>query len=392
MQYKKHLSVNFAPQIRRLAIQLGLLAVVPMLAWSQIALVHVTSCGEKAFPSTCTVPSIGSGNLIVVGFQIAGGSNTATTIRSITDNVGNVYAEAGAARAIDTGASTVVDLWCAKNSVSGATSLTITPSASISGGAVIWEFSGADLTSPLDQTSVLNSQASTASVSSAAVTITPPTEAVISIAEVANSATGISSGNAFVNDSTIMSNGWAHLLTSSTGTYSAQWTQSPAGTYASSTASFKAANSGTTPLNACDLAPPYGTIDAADVQAAINMALGAASCTANVYGAGVCNVVVVQRVINDTLNGTCVTGTGTISHSVSLNWVASTTPSVTYNVYRTTTSGVYSPTPLASAGTATSYTDTSVQSGQTYYYVVTAVSGSTESTHSNETPAVIPVP
>jgi fibronectin type 3 domain-containing protein len=41
----------------------------------------------------------------------------------------------------------------------------------------------------------------------------------------------------------------------------------------------------------------------------------------------------------------------------------------------------------------TAYTDTSVSSGQTYYYVATAVDGSSnESGYSNQTQAVIPNP
>jgi uncharacterized protein (TIGR03437 family) len=55
--------------------------------------------------------------------------------------------------------------------------------------------------------------------------------------------TGISPENSFVSDSAIKGNGWAHLVTSSAGTYAAQWDQSPAGTYASSTVAFKAAGS-----------------------------------------------------------------------------------------------------------------------------------------------------
>src|SRR5262249_39597837 len=97
------------------------MAAVPMLRWSQISLVHVTSCGPQAFSGTCTIPATGRGNLIVVGFEIAGGSNTATTVSSVTDSAGNVYAEAGAARSIDVSAKTVVDIWYAKNSVAGAT-------------------------------------------------------------------------------------------------------------------------------------------------------------------------------------------------------------------------------------------------------------------------------
>src|SRR5437868_2140197 len=99
MRYKRQL-LNLTSQIRRLAFQIWLLAAVPMLAWSQIALVHVTSCGKQAFPSACSIPSSASGNLIVVGFQIGGASNTAITISSIADNAGNTYSEATNARAV----------------------------------------------------------------------------------------------------------------------------------------------------------------------------------------------------------------------------------------------------------------------------------------------------
>ena len=182
-----------------------------------------------------------------------------------------------------------------------------------------------------------------------------------------------------------------HLVTSSAGSHTAQW-DSQSGTYANSTVSFKAASSNSATASACDLAAPFGTVDASDVQAAINMALGMSSCTANIIGTGVCNVVVVQRVVNAALpNGTCITD-GTVPHSVSLSWVASTTPGVTYNVYRSTTLGSYTTTPLASSISTTSYTDNAVQSGQTYYYVITAANSASESSRSNEVPAAIPVP
>ncbi len=142
---------------------------------------------------------------------------------------------------------------------------------------------------------------------------------------------------------------------------------------------------------ACDLAAPYGTIDGGDVQAAIDMTLGTVPCTANIAGSGVCNVVVVQRVVNASLpGGLCKTGTG--SHSVSLNWNASSSSGISgYNVYRSTTSGKsytkLNPTPVSGL----TYTDTTVANGATYYYVTTAVSSSSqESTYSNEAPATIP--
>ena len=86
--------------------------------------------------------------------------------------------------------------------------------------------------------------------------------------------------------------------------------------------------------NPCDLNGD-GSVNVVDVQLAINMALGSLPCTANIFGPGVCNVVVAQRVINTVLSGTCITGTGSIPHSVDLNWTASISTNVVgYNVYR----------------------------------------------------------
>jgi fibronectin type 3 domain-containing protein len=89
------------------------------------------------------------------------------------------------------------------------------------------------------------------------------------------------------------------------------------------------------------------------------------------------------------------TGSGTTppQHSVSLSWNPSTSAVVGYNVYRGTSSGgPYSKIDSA-LDTSTTYTDATVQSGQTYYYVTTAVDGSgAESTYSNQAQAVIPTP
>ena len=214
-----------------------------------ISLVHVTSCGPQVFPTTtCTIPSTGSGNLIVVGWQSGAGVSTSITISNITDNVGNTYAEAGAALSVDSGAGSVADVWYAANSVSGATTLTITPSSPVSGGsAVIWEFAGADATAPLEQAVVLDSQGSSATPMGAAVTTTGAADVVISVMSAAN-VTGISGGG-FVNDSIAGGSGWGHLITTSAGTYSAQWNQSNAGTYGSSTVAFVAAGAVTLSSN-----------------------------------------------------------------------------------------------------------------------------------------------
>ena len=83
-------------------------------------------------------------------------------------------------------------------------------------------------------------------------------------------------------------------------------------------------------------------------------------------------------------------GGGTTTHSVSLTWKASASSNVVgYNVYRGTVAGSYGL--LNSMNAGTSYDDATVQNGQTYYYVVTAVdSGGAESAYSNQSQAVIP--
>ena len=142
--------------------------------------------------------------------------------------------------------------------------------------------------------------------------------------------------------------------------------------------------------NACDLNQD-GVVNSADVQAAVNMALGLAPCTASLTGLNSCNIVVVQRVIVAAAGGNCLTSTGV--HVVDLSWTASTSSGVAgYKIYRGTTSGgPY--TFLAAVGNVTSYMDTTVLSGQTYYYVATAVDGSgNESGYSAQSRASIPTP
>jgi hypothetical protein len=145
--------------------------------------------------------------------------------------------------------------------------------------------------------------------------------------------------------------------------------------------------SGWSQANSCDLTG-NGTVDSADVQAAINMSLGITPCTANIAGANVCNVIVVQRVINASQGGGCFTSTGL--HVVSLAWAAST-GAASYQVWRGTSAG--GETLLASSVAATSFTDNTVVSGSTYYYLVKAVDSSNNvSPGSSEVQAVIPVP
>ena len=89
-----------------------------------------------------------------------------------------------------------------------------------------------------------------------------------------------------------------------------------------------------------------------------------------------------------------VTGTGVtpaVAHSVALTWNASSSTVSGYNVYRSMVSGSSYAKVNSTLLSGMTYTDGTVQSAQTYYYVTTAVDASgTESTYSNEVQAVIP--
>src|SRR5437899_6944141 len=85
------------------------------------------------------------------------------------------------------------------------------------------------------------------------------------------------------------------------------------------------------------------------------------------------------------------TGSQSSQHSVGLSWDPSSSPVVGYNVYRGTHSGGPYQKLNLSPQPGTSYTDASVQSGVTYFYVATAVAPHlVESRHSNQTSAPIP--
>lgn len=91
------------------------------------------------------------------------------------------------------------------------------------------------------------------------------------------------------------------------------------------------------------------------------------------------------------LSGTGLAALAPLQHSVTLNWAASPSTVVGYNVYRSSQGGGPFQR-LNSAPVATlQFSDGNVSSGQLYYYVVTAVASSgAESIYSNESVASVP--
>jgi hypothetical protein len=143
--------------------------------------------------------------------------------------------------------------------------------------------------------------------------------------------------------------------------------------------------------SACDLVTTGATPTQSDVTAAINMSIGATPCTANIMGANVCNVVVVQRIVNAAMGQGCVVGT----HSVALSWSASaagTYPVAGYNVFRAPSSAPTSYVQLnTSLVTTLGFTDPVVSNSAEYYYVVKAVdTQNNQSAYSTPVTATIP--
>lgn len=76
-------------------------------------------------------------------------------------------------------------------------------------------------------------------------------------------------------------------------------------------------------------------------------------------------------------------------HSVDLTWTASSTPGVTYSVWRKTKTTPFVKVNLSPV-TVLKFTDTMVVSGQTYYYSVSADLNGRSSNKSNVVGVVVP--
>jgi hypothetical protein len=205
-----------------------------------------TSTGSSSTTISITVTATGAGNLLVVGvsnWRSAGNIH----VNTITDNATagtNTYISANALSQ-DTTGHTTSEIWFAKNSNSGATTVTITLSgAGDSNNAWFAEFSGMDQSSPLDRKAMFNTQPANTLVSSPLVTPSTVPSVVFSISGVANFESGLHTGSPFTSMGILNGDGMAYLITSASGNYGAIWDQGSAGTWNASTVSFKPASGG----------------------------------------------------------------------------------------------------------------------------------------------------
>ena len=182
------------------------------------------------------VSAIGSGNLLVIGVS----NDSGATVTNIIDNgtSSNSYVSANET---STAAGSSNEIWYAKNSFAGATSVTIHLSGTENANVWFAEFSGMDLSNPLDTGGVLNSQPSGSLVSAPQVNTVVPNEVIFSQMTAGAPNTGIHSGNPFTALTTQNGKDSAYSIASSLGSYGAKWDLTSSALWMASTASFRAA-------------------------------------------------------------------------------------------------------------------------------------------------------
>jgi len=117
--------------------------------------------------------------------------------------------------------------------------------------------------------------------------------------------------------------------------------------------------------------------------------------TPNASGAASASLTFVSNASNSpTVESLTGNGQAPQPHSVDLTWTASQSPGVVgYNIYRGTVSGGPYSKVHGTLNADTSYTDTTVTAGQTYFYVAKGVdSNDVESGPSNQVQATVPNP
>ena len=207
----------------------------PVGPWT---LVQTKTSGNAGTGSlTMPVDALGAGHLVVVAAQI----ENRGLVSTIADSSGcNTYVAIGTASASNATLNVGLQLWYAKGSCAGATSISIAATEMVT-AASIWEVSGIRTDNPLDTATTLRDQAASSTTVGPMITTSGAGEFVVSVALAQNAITNIHAGNEFVNDHITRGNGWGHLSDphAAAGVHQAQWDQSPPGVACASAAAFR---------------------------------------------------------------------------------------------------------------------------------------------------------
>jgi hypothetical protein len=415
------------------ALIVGFASFDPLFGQSSPTITFVQ--GNYATPSqlsAITVPftqaqTAGDLNVVVVGWD--GSSNT---VESVKDTSGNVYTKAVGPTEVSSELTQLI--YYAKNIVASsafANAVTVTFASNASDPDVrILEYSGANTSTPVDAVAAGTGSSNTSATSS--VTTTNATDLIFGANTTRTTTTA--AGSSFAKRMITLPHGdiAEDRMVTATGSYSAQaslsassdWvmqvvafrtpqSEADAGTLSAAPATLSfgdvtigsksvlpvvATNTGTTSVTVSQaaitgagfsLAEPSLPVTLSPEQAASFSVTFDPSSTGNVTGA----LSVVSSAANSPAS-VSLSAAGVNKHTVALDWTASTSTGVSgYDVYRGTTSGGPYTLLNSSPVSGTTYTDTTVQAGDTYYYVATAVNSSdAQSADSNQATAVVPFP
>jgi centrosomal CEP192-like protein/immunoglobulin I-set domain protein len=202
-----------------------------------------------------------------------------------------------------------------------------------------------------------------------------------------------SAGSAMSNAATLTVNSATFLLSASSSSLSF----GSVNLSSSKALTVTVANSGNSTVTVSNVTVSGAGFDASGVSSGLILTPGqtatlAATFSPSASGNSTGNVSIASNATNSpdsiSLLGT---GVAVVAHSVQLSWAPSTSTVVGYNAYWSAQSGGPYTKLTNTVDSALTYTDSSVQAGQSYYFVVTSVdSNNNESAYSNEVTAVVP--
>ena len=364
-----------------------------------------TTSSSLAFTSNNT-----AGNWIAVCIR-AGASSS--QIFTVSDSQGNTYLQAVQLGVTgDTPNGNSLAIYYAQNINRGANTVTVSDTVSGSLRLAIFEYSGVATSNSLDVTASV--QGTSTSPNSWSITTTANGDLLLGVIDTADPET-FTAGSGYVAEQLVPAEPGTKLLVedqiqATAGAASASATLGASDPWGALLAAFKAGSYITAPPAASITISPTSaslvsngtqqftaTVSGSSNPAVTWSATGGTVSTSGLYtapnSAGTYTVTVTSTANPSASAAATVTVAAPVQHTVTLSWAASTATVSGYNIYRGTVSGG----PYTQINTAldatTSYVDSTVQSGQTYYYVTTAVSAAgVESAYSNQAVAIVPLP
>ncbi len=385
-------------------------------ASTTISFVQVADATPQSHVSNVSVSypraqNAGDLNMIIVGWN-----DSSTSVRSVSDSLGNTYQLAvGPLR----GTGLTQSIYYAKSIKAGSNTVTVTFNQPAAFPDLrILEYKGLSTTAPLDVSAGSHGKSGgNTLVSSGSAGTSSPNELIIG-AGITNGgfskAGGLFTSEVITRDGDIAENEivsarGTYAATASLGNYGAQnwvmqmvaWKAGPstgggAPTVGSVSPNSGSSNGGSTVTITGNNFASGSSVTFGGTSASKVTVVNSSSITATIpaHAAGLVNVVVSDSNGSGTLsNGFTYTAPGGVQHKVVLSWHASSSANITnYNVYRSTISGGYYGLIGTTAGIL-SYTDQTVSSGKTYYYVTTAVDKQgVQSSYSHQVIATVPSP